>query len=184
MAGSFTAQARVSTIGAFATKLDRGELRSAAARGLNEHIRLQERQAVKLMAAQTKIGAGRVQSVTKPNFASGAGGGSLEASVDVRDASIPLGQETSRSWSRSASGATAGDWRSHVYPHSFIIRRYGGAIFARKPGAKKYPVIRLWGALLPNELRRSNQPTFQGAVRLANTDLETRVLRHLSLVFS
>ncbi|MFC5509282.1 hypothetical protein [Bosea massiliensis] len=177
----FTAQARVSTLRTVAAKLEGGAIRAAAARGLNEHIRLQERQAVRLMAAQTKLSPGRVARVTKTSF---AGGGRMEASVDVRDAAIPLGKETHRSWSHSAAGASAGDWRSHTYPSSFIIRRYGGDIFARMPGAKKYPIVRLWGPVLPNELRRRNQPTYQGAVRLANTDLEARVLRHISSVFA
>lgn len=178
----FKAEARVSTIGAFARKLEGMEIRAAAARGLNEHIRLQQRQAVRLMASQTRLSQGRVARVTKAINASP--GGTMEAAVEVVDAAIPLGKETSRSWSRSATGATAGDWRSHTYPASFMVRKYGGDIFARKPGSKKWPIIRLWGPVLPNELRRPNQPTYQGAVRLASTDLEARVVRHISSALS
>ncbi|MCZ8103992.1 MAG: hypothetical protein O9972_39625 [Burkholderiales bacterium] len=176
----FTASARVTGLHTVILKLQSGALRAAAARGLNEHIRLQERQAVRLLSAQTRIPQGRVQRVTKASFASGSGAGALEASVDVNDAAIPLGKETSRSWSRSAGGATAGDWRTHTYKSTFIVPRYGGAIFVRRPGAKKYPIIRVWGPVLPNELRRPSQPTLPAAFRLANTDLEARVLKHLS----
>ncbi|KAB0269052.1 hypothetical protein [Microvirga brassicacearum] len=172
-------KSRVTDLKTLIKRLEGPEIRSAAARGLNEHVRLQERQAVRLLSAQTKIPAGRVAAVTKSVKASASGGSSMEASVDVRDASIPLGQFTYRSWSRGDAGASAGDWNGKTYKGSFTIAKYGGAIFARRPGAKKWPVIRLWGPLLPSELRRADMPTLPAAQRLADTDLERRVLRHL-----
>ncbi len=166
-------------IGSLSLNLQSNAMRSAAARGLNEHVRLQERQAVRLMAAQTKFSSGRVARVTKSDLA--APSARMEAAVVVSDHINPLGQETSRSWSRSAGGATAGDWLTKEYKNSFIVARYGGAIFARRPGAKKYPIVRLWGAFLPNELRRPTMPTLPAAIRFADRDFEKTVLKHLML---
>jgi len=151
-------------------------IQGAAARGLNAHIRLQERQAVRVVAAQTKVPAGRVGSISKPRLASPSA--DMEGAVVFTDQPIPLGEHTFRSWSRGAHGASAGDWSTKTYAGSFIIRKYGGAIYKRV-GQKRQPVVRLWGPFLPNELRRPDMPAFPAAVRLADFDLERRVLREI-----
>jgi hypothetical protein len=150
------------------------KLQQAAAAGLNEHMRLQERQIVRLMAGQTKIPAGRVASVTRRR---GAGGGAYtEAAIVVQDAAIPLGQYTFRS--QTPGGVTAGDWNTKTYPHTFTIKRYGGFAY-RRVGRKRFPVQKVWGPVLPNEALRTDQPAFPAFERFAMSDMQQRVLKRV-----
>lgn len=169
---------RFTGLSTLVTKLNSPALQQGAARGLNEHVRLQERQAVRLLSSQTRVPTGHVGSVTRPIMAHG-GGGSLEASVQVKDRPLELGEKTSRSWSRGSAGAVASDWKTRTYPGAFTIAKRGGAIYVRTT-KKRFPIAKLWGPVLPNELRRRDQPTLPAAERLARSDLEPRVLRHIT----
>ena len=162
---------------ALVVSLGSAKIQMAAAQGLNEHVRLQERQVIRVLSAQTSIPGGHVQAVTRTRLA-GAGGG--DAAIIVEDAPIPAGKMTSISWSRGAAGARIGDWGGKMLRRSFTIRRYGGAVFIRKPGAKKYPIVRAWGPVLPNEMLRKDQPNIKQMQRLRDRDLEKRVLDHIS----
>lgn len=165
-------------------QLGDGRVMKAARRGLMEHVRLQERQAVRLVSAQTRVPASRVQPISSVR----SSGGGLQGEVRFEDKPLSLGEHTSRSWSRSARGATAGDWRTYTYPRTFMI---GGSIFVRRKGdpttregRRKFRALaKMWGPVLPNELLRKTQPAFQAANRLADQDLEKRVLRHIVRLF-
>lgn len=160
------------------------QLRRAAQRGFNEHLRLQERMTIKVMAASTIRNTGRVDKATSVRLA-GGGGASDEGAIRVQDKPIAAGLYTSRSWSRSMTGAKHGDWpgfsaRGGSMKGTFVIKKYGGAIFKRT-GDKRFPVKKIWGPFLPNELLRNDMPTLKNAKRLVDQDLQARVLRHLAM---
>lgn len=158
-------------------RLDNPALARAMRQGLNEHVRLQERQAVTMVSGQTKIPTGRVKSISRVMAARG-GGGAMQAGVEFKDAAIPLGEHTFRSWSRAMPGASAGDWTTKTYPGTFAVPRWGGRIYKRISKGR-FPIQRIWGPVLPNELLRPTQPALPAARRLADTDLERRVLKHV-----
>lgn len=153
-----------------------GKLMDAARMGLVEHIRLQERQAVTILSAQTGIPRGRVQSQTNVRLSG------LEAAVQEKPPAIKISQYGNPTWSRSDSGAQASGWnKRRTFPHTFMIPRYGNDVFHRA-GKKRYPIARLWGPVLPNELLRKDQRALPAAQRLADSDLEKRVLDHITRV--
>jgi len=155
------------------------EIKRGMSRALGEHLRMQERQAVTLLAAQTSLPGSRVGGTTRVRHSSS----SLVGRLQVRDESVPLGELTSRSWSRDAVGATAGDWKGETYPHTFTVQRYGGRIYKRT-SSKRFPIVKVWGPLLPNELLRPDMPTRPAMERLVESDLVPRVLRHVVKVIS
>lgn len=150
------------------------EMRRGLSRAMGEHLRLQDRQAVTLLAAQTKLPGGRVSGATNVRHS----GSSLVGRLQVRDSSVPLGELTSRSWSRSAPGATAGDWDTRTYEGTFIVPRFGGRIYRRTSKAR-FPIRKVWGPLLPNELLRPDMPTRPAIERLVESDLAERALKHI-----
>ncbi|MDQ0510893.1 hypothetical protein [Ancylobacter amanitiformis] len=155
------------------------EIKRGLSRAMGEHLRLQDRQAVTLMAAQTKLPTSRVSGATSVRHSSS----SLVGRLRVRDESVPLGELTSRSWSRSAAGATAGDWDTKTYAGTFIVPRFGGRIY-RRTGKGRFPIRRVWGPLLPNELLRPDMPTLPAIERLVESDLAARALRHVVKVIA
>ncbi|MDQ0301373.1 hypothetical protein [Ancylobacter polymorphus] len=154
------------------------EMKRGLSRAMGEHLRLQERQAVTLLSAQTKLPGGRVGGATRIRFTSG----SIVGRLQVRDQSVPLGELTSRSWSRSAPGASAEDWNSKTYEGTFIVPRFGGRIY-RRTGKGRFPIRKVWGPLLPNELLRPDMPARPAMERLVESDLAARALRHVAKVF-
>lgn len=161
------------------------QMQHALARGLNEHIRKQEQQAVTMVAAQTGVGAGRVKAISRVKTAWPAR--SMEAAVEFRDSAIPAGALTRRSWNRGMPGARHGDWPSYtrkggLMKGTFTVRQYGGAIF-RRIGKSRGPIARVWGPVLPNELLREDMPAYPQAGVLVQTDLERRVIRSVMYAF-
>ena len=154
-------------------------IRRGMSRAMGEHLRLQERQAVTLLSSQTSLPGGRVGGAVRVRHSSSA----LVGRLQVRDESVPLGELTSRSWSREAPGATAGDWAGRTYPGTFTVQRYGGRIYKRA-GKERFPIKKVWGPLLPNELLRADMPTRPAMERLVETDLVPRVLRHVVKVIA
>lgn len=160
------------------------KLQQAAAAGLNEHMRLQERQIVRLMAGQTRIPTGRVSSVTRRRNA--GGGAYTEAAIVVQDRPIPLGKYTGNT--QTASGVRSGDWIKHPeHRGAFVIKKWGGGAFVRLAGdpttrsgrKKKRMVQRLWGPVLPSEALRHDQPAFPAFERFAMSDMQQRVLKRV-----
>lgn len=154
------------------------EVKRGLSRAMGEHLRLQDRQAVTLLSAQTKLPSARVSGATSIRHSSS----SLVGRLRVRDESVPLGELTSRSHSRSAPGATAGDWDTKTYDGTFIVPRFGGRIY-RRTGKGRFPIRKVWGPLLPNELLRRDMPTLPAIERLVEQDLAARALRHVAKVF-
>lgn len=161
------------------------KLMQAAAAGLNEHMRLQEKQLIRVTAGQTSIREGRIKQVTRLR---GAGAGARsEAAVVVADGAIPLGRETSLT--AVSGGVRSGDWVKHpTHKGAFIIKKWGGA-FVRRSGdpttregrKKKRAVAKLWGPVLPSEVLRTDQPAFQNFERFALSDMQQRVLKRVLL---
>jgi hypothetical protein len=151
-------------------------IQQAAARGLNEHIRLQERNAVNFLGAFTNQGSGRVAAVTKSVKA--APGAAMSALVVTKDKAIAAGEHTGRTWSRSAPGATHRDWKGQMLPRTFTVARWGGAIFQRK-SSKRFPLQKIWGPILPNELRKESRPNVKRMRDFAERDVLPRVMRHV-----
>lgn len=171
---------RMGEIGAFVRRLDSPEARLAAARGLNEHIVIQERDSVATVSAQTRIPHGRVKSISRVRRARPAA--AMEAAVQFNDAAIPLGEHTYRVWNRSMPGARAGDWRGKTHHGAFTVARYGGRIF-RRVGSARGPIQMLWGPVLPNELLRRDMPNLAQREAFAQTDLEQRVIKNMLHAF-
>lgn len=153
------------------------QIQRAAADGLNEHLRMQERNAVRFIGVFTNLGQGRVQQVTKSVLASP--GPVMVGKIETRDKAIPAGELTGRTWSRSAAGATHKDWRGQTLKGSFTVRRWGGAIFART-SEKRFPLKKLWGPVLPSELARETRPNVGRMRAFAQQDLLPRVMRKVS----
>lgn len=161
---------------------DGAAIQQALARGLNEHIRQQEKQAVTMVSAQTGIARGRVQSISQARFASP--GASMTAEVQFRDKPIGAGALTSRTWNRSMAGAKHGDWPGYTKKGGSMKGTFmaKGVIFRRTSKAR-LPIQRVWGPVLPNELLREDMPAFPAAGRLVDADLEKRVIRNVMFAF-
>lgn len=162
------------------------KLQAAAAAGLNEHMRLQERNTVRTLGGQTSIPGGRVKSVTRTKPAKA--GQQTSASLVVADKAIALGQLTGNT--QDGSGVRSGDWVKHPsHKGAFIIRRWGNLAFVRRAGdpttregrSKKRALQKLWGPVLPSELLREDQPTFPNFERFALSDMQERVLKRVML---
>jgi hypothetical protein len=160
-------------------------IRQAIARAMNEHLRMQERNAVRTISYQTMVPQGRVGSVTRVFHASAA---SLSGHVEVADAAIPIkkygvvrtGQRTGYATMHGVRSITA--WRGTArYFGAFVVPAFGGNVFrrvGRKSGDAKGsrgPIQKVWGPVLPNELLRSDQPNFPQMVTFAQIDLTRRI---------
>lgn len=159
-----------------------GALQRAAAIGLNEHSQHQKKRSTTFISAWTGIGAGRVGSGMRVIPA--VPGAVMETSVAISDRGIPAGEHTSRSWNRSMPGATHGDWPGRgkrILAHTFTVRRWGGRIYARTTAAR-FPLKRIWGPYLPNELTAENRPNLDPARAFAVQDAMPRVLKQIMRV--
>lgn len=150
-------------------------VRAAMARGLNEHLDRQKRDTVTTVAAQTGLSRGYVDGETSVRRASS---GSLEGAVKMEGPAVLAGEHTSRSWSRSAAGATHGDWPSYtrkggLMEHTFMA--YGHIV--RRVGKGRGPIQAIWGPVPPNEMLRKDMPNYPRAEKDVSTDLAPRVLR-------
>jgi hypothetical protein len=171
---------RMGDLGTFVRRLDSPEMRIAGARGLNEHIRQQEKDSIATVSGQTRVPASRVKSISRVRLTSPSA--FMSAAVEFRDKAIPLGEYTYRAWSRSMPGARAGDWGGKTHKGAFTVSRYGGRIF-RRTGKSRFPIQQLWGPVLPNELLRRDMPNLRQREAFAARDLEQRVLRNMLHVF-
>lgn len=164
-------------------KLGEGRLiQQAMAKGLNEHIRHQEKQAVTMVGAQTGLGRGRVQSISSIRFATPAP--AMSAEIQFSDHAISAGSLTSRAWNRGMPGAKHGDWPSYTKKGGMMKGTFmaKGTIFRRTSSAR-LPIVKVWGPVLPNELLREDMPAYPAAGRLVDADLEKRVIRSVMYAF-
>lgn len=172
--GDIRTTGRTIEIGRLAASMSKLKDQSPIRQALSEHMRLQERQAVQSLRAQTSIPAGRVKSVTRSSV--GGGGTAMSGKVTVADAPIPLAKYGKGE--EGSVGVQASGWgKRRVFPGTFIVSRYGGNIY-RRLTKKRFPIKRLWGPFLPNELLREDGDSrvVRMARRLAERDLEKRVM--------
>jgi len=150
-------------------------LRAAMALGLNEHLRKQQRQASLVIAAQTGIARGRVDAGSGVRFASA---GNLEGAVQQRGRAAEAGEFTSRTWNRWGAGARHRDWPTYSRKGGMMAGTFmaNGKIY-RRTTAKRFPIKRVWGPVLPNELLRADMPAKNRAEGLAASDLQRSVVR-------
>ena len=62
---------------------------------------------------------------------------------------------------QSSAGVTASPWGvRRTFPHTFIIAKFGGGVFARKPGnlggslQGRFPIRQLYGPAIPKEMMK------------------------------
>ncbi|WP_342361393.1 hypothetical protein [Terrarubrum flagellatum] len=154
-------------------------MQAAGARALTEHSEQQEKRSAAFISGFTGVPIGRIRGVMKVRPA--APGAVMESAVELKDAAIPLGEFTYRSWSRSMPGATHGDWPGsgkRTLPGTFSVPRYGGMIY-RRATSKRFPIVKVWGPVLPNELAKKERPNYPLAEAFAAQDLAPRVIRHI-----
>lgn len=151
-------------------------IQAGAALGLNEHIRLQEKNAVNFIAAFTRQPKGIVGGATRSVKA--APGPVMSAKVVTEYPAIPAGQHTGRSWDRSAPGATHGDWKGQMLPRTFTVARWGGAIYERT-GSSRKPIRKMWGPVLGNELAKENRPNLGRMEAFMSRDALNRIMKQV-----
>jgi hypothetical protein len=150
----------------------------AMARGLNEHIVRQEKQAQISLAASTGIPKGHVDSVTTHRKA--VPGPTMSAAVRVQDTPIRAGKMTSMQWNRGMTGARHGDWPTYTKKGGQTKGTFiGKGVIYRRIGKDRNKLQPIWGPVLPNELLKPSMPTYPAAIGLANADLQRAVVRSL-----
>jgi hypothetical protein len=163
-------------------------MRRAAARGLNEHADEQRRQSVVRIAAYTGVPATRIRGKTRVLRARAAD--SMAATVQTSDVAIPLSEYGNPVWVRdmkpgwrggrvsSMSGALATGWNvRRIFPGTWVAK---GEVFRRSdPNDPRSTPIKLYGAVLANELAKPSRPNVPAAQQYAQRDLEKRVIRHV-----
>lgn len=158
----------------FLMKLNSPEMRTAGARGLNEHAGEQRRQSVVRMATTTGVPKGHVSKVTRviPAIPSA----SMVAMVQTQDSAISLAKFGHATWSKSDKGAVATAWNvRRTFPKSFLAR---GQVMIRTTKSR-FPLKILSMAVLANELAKPTRPNVPAAEKFVALDLEKRVLRHV-----
>jgi hypothetical protein len=179
-----------STPKTFLTKLGSGELRAAAAMGLNEHAAEQRRQAVVGISSYTGVPRGRVGATTRLIKASGTGS-EIQAVIRTSDKAIGLAEYGKPTWVRdlnpmadgkrggsvsSMAGAEATGWNvRRIFKHSFIAN--GRVVVRVDKTSRRLKTLSM--AVLANELAKPSRPNVAAAERYAAIDLERRVLRHV-----
>lgn len=161
----------------FINGLSQENIRRAAARGLNEHARAQERNTINFLTGYTNQPKGVVQKAAKVIHA--GAGGMMSAKVTMTAAAIPAGQYTGRSWSPGSAGASHRDWQGRTLPRTFTVKKWGGAIFQRQ-GKKRFPLWKIWGPVLPAELLQEDRPNIARMRAYMDRDLLPRVMGHVS----
>lgn len=79
------------------------------------------------------------------------------------------------------AGVSARPWgRRKIFRGTFIIPRFGGQVFRRTTRAR-FPIVKLWGPAMPQELVRDKVP--QEFERAASERLSTRLQHHLDRLF-
>lgn len=79
------------------------------------------------------------------------------------------------------AGVSARPWgRRKIFRGTFVIPRFGGHVFRRTTSAR-FPIAKLWGPAMPQELVRDKVPDeFE---RAANERLPARLRHHLQRLF-
>ncbi len=79
------------------------------------------------------------------------------------------------------AGVSARPWgQRRVFPSTFIVRPLGGQVFRRATKAR-FPIVKLWGPAMPQEMVRGAVPgAFEAAVR---ERLPARLAHHLEQLF-
>lgn len=179
-----------STPKTFLTKLGSGEIRQAAAMGLNEHAAEQRRQSVTNISTYTGIPKARIGATTRLIKAS-ASGPFMLATIQTKDKAVGLHEYGKPRWVRdlnpfadgkrggsvsSMAGAEATGWNvTRVFPGSFIA--HGRVVVRVSKTSRKLKTLSM--AVTANELAKPSRPNVPASEAYAAIDLERRVLRHV-----
>jgi len=176
-----------SEIAHFLRNLTGPAMQQAGARGLTEHAQEQKRQSVVRIAAFTGVPAGRVRSKTRVTGAKP--GPSMSAVITTADQAIPLGEYGNPVWVRdrnpgwkggavsSMAGAQATAWNvRRTFGGTWVA---GGQVYRRQTSDPRSRPVRLFSAVLANELAKPSRPNVSQTERFAQLDLEKRVTRHV-----
>ncbi|WP_395175503.1 hypothetical protein [Roseibium alexandrii] len=172
----------------FLQNLDSPKLQAAGARGLNEHTEEQRRQSTTRIAAYTGVPIARVRGKTRIKKA--RAGADMAATVITADVAIPLSEYGSPVWVRdmkpgwrggrvsSMAGAEATGWNvRRIFAGTWVAK---GQVYRREdPNDPRSRPVRLYGAVLANELAKPTRPNVPAAEKFARLDLEKRVTRHV-----
>lgn len=103
--------------------------------------------------------------------------GSLTYRIIGKGAAISLKEFKPR---QTGAGVSAAPWNTRrVFPHTFLNAKMGGHVFKRTT-SKRFPVQKLWGPALPNEMVRPEAAAiFQSGVAAA---LPARLEHELSRI--
>lgn len=178
-----------STPKTFLAKLGSGEMRKAAAMGLNEHAAEQRRGSVARITASTGVPKSRVGSTTR--LIKAGASGDMQAIIRTRDKAIGLHEYGNPVWMRdlnpfadgirggavsSMPGAEATGWNvRRIFKHAFVAK--GRVVVRVSKTSRKLKTLSM--AVLANELAKPTRPNVPAADRYAAIDLERRVLRHV-----
>ncbi len=179
-----------STPKTFLTKLGSGEMRKAAAMGLNEHAQEQRRQSIVNVSSYTGVPRSRMSSATKLIKASSASE-SMQAVIQTSDKAIGLHEYGDPRWVRdlnpfadgrrggsvsSMAGAEATGWNvRRQFRHAFVAN--GRVVVRISKDSRRLKTLSM--AVLANELAKPSRPNVPAAEKYAALDLERRVLRHV-----
>jgi Prophage minor tail protein Z (GPZ) len=118
----------------------------AVARALNRTVEETSTAVARALATQTGLKYGVVR---KALTLWRANAGSLVAAIIARGSFVPLKEFGAR---QTRKGVSAAPWnKRRVFPHTFIIARYGGNVYARA-GKGRFPLHKLYGPAIPVEL--------------------------------
>lgn len=111
------------------------------------------------LAKQVGVKYGTVKAALRQQRASF---GSLTYKIIAKGPALSLKEFGAR---QTSKGASAAPWNTRrVFPHSFIAPGMGGHVFVRTTD-KRFPVKKLWGPAIPNELvRDASAATFEHTV--------------------
>lgn len=148
----------------------------AASRALNRTIDTARTDVTRALVAQTGLKYGRVRRVSSTLRSSAA---SLTAELRTRDGYTSLKDFSARQTKR---GVSAAPWsRRQVFDGTFMIKVYGGHVYKRE-GAARFPIQRLYGPAVPNEMVRGQSR--QAFYRAVETELPKRLDHELGRLFA
>lgn len=127
-------------------RLESGAALQAGCYAVNHTVAKAKTQVKKALAPQSGL---KQSDIDKEIRQISASPGRPEASLLASGAYHRLSEFSARS---TDSGVSAAPWNvRRIFPHTFIIRPYGGGVFKRK-GNSRFPVSQLWGPAIPKEM--------------------------------
>lgn len=105
--------------------------------------------------------------------------GNLRYEIVARGSAISLKHFSAR---QTKPGVTAAPWNMRrVFPHTFIVKKLGGHVFVRT-SRKRFPIKKLWGPAIPNELVRGHTPIVFNAT--VQAELPSRLAHEIGAIMS